>query len=65
MGGHGTWYLGVTYPDKFAAIAPCAGYPDLLGYRDGFMKRMLEMTPEQLKRFGISPKVFRTDEVAI
>ncbi|MET2986256.1 carboxylesterase family protein [Aureibaculum conchae] len=57
MGGHGTWYLGATYPDKFAAIAPAAGYPDLLSYRDGFMKRMLEMTPEQLKRFGMSPKV--------
>lgn len=57
MGGHGTWYLGATYPDLFAAIAPCAGYPDLLAYRDGFMKRMLEMTPEQLKRFGISPKI--------
>jgi hypothetical protein len=32
MGGHGTWYLGITYPDKFAAIAPCAGYPDLGAY---------------------------------
>ncbi len=32
MGGHGTWYLGATYPDLFAAIAPCAGYADLLGY---------------------------------
>lgn len=32
MGGHGTWYLGVTYPDKFAAIAPCASYPDIAGY---------------------------------
>jgi len=32
MGGHGTWYLGITYPDKFAAIAPCAGYPDLGEY---------------------------------
>ncbi|HCC69693.1 MAG TPA: alpha/beta hydrolase [Bacteroidales bacterium] len=32
MGGHGTWYLGATYPDMFAAIAPCAGYPDLLNY---------------------------------
>jgi len=32
MGGHGTWYLGATYPDKFAAIAPCAAYPDLLMY---------------------------------
>lgn len=26
MGGHGTWYLGVTYPDKWAAIAPSAGW---------------------------------------
>ena len=57
MGGHGTWYLGATYPDKFAAIAPAAGYPDLLAYRDGFSKRMLAMSPQQLKRFGISPKV--------
>ncbi|UHG92696.1 prolyl oligopeptidase family serine peptidase [Spirosoma oryzicola] len=32
MGGHGTWFLGVTYPDKWAAIAPCAGYPTLKEY---------------------------------
>ena len=32
MGGHGTWYLGATYPGKWAAIAPCAGYPTLIGY---------------------------------
>ena len=32
MGGHGTWYLGATYPGKWAAIAPCAGYPTLMGY---------------------------------
>ncbi len=57
MGGHGTWYLGATYPDKFAAIAPCAGYPDLLAYRDGFSRRMLELTPEQLKKRGISSKI--------
>lgn len=35
MGGHGTWHLGVTYPDHFAAIAPCASYPDILGYGRG------------------------------
>jgi len=33
MGGHGTWFLGATYPDKWAAIAPAAGYPDIIGYR--------------------------------
>ncbi len=33
MGGHGSWFLGATYPDKWAAIAPAAGYPDIIGYR--------------------------------
>ena len=32
MGGHGTWFLGSTYPGKWAAIAPCSGYPTLMGY---------------------------------
>lgn len=32
MGGHGTWFLGTTYPDQFAAIAPCASYPDISTY---------------------------------
>ncbi len=32
MGGHGTWFLGATYPDQWAAIAPCAGYPTLKSY---------------------------------
>lgn len=32
MGGHGTWFLGATYPDKWAAIAPCAGYASLKDY---------------------------------
>lgn len=36
MGGHGTWFLGTTYPSKFAAIAPCASYPDIATY--GFDK---------------------------
>lgn len=26
MGGHGTWQLGATFPDRFAAIAPSAGW---------------------------------------
>jgi pimeloyl-ACP methyl ester carboxylesterase len=33
MGGHGTWFIGATYPDLFAAIAPAAAYPDIIGYR--------------------------------
>ncbi|CAN5760745.1 alpha/beta hydrolase [soil metagenome] len=32
MGGHGTWFLGATYPCNWAAIAPCSGYPTLKEY---------------------------------
>ncbi len=32
MGGHGAWHLGVTFPDRFAAIAPSAGWVSLSTY---------------------------------
>jgi pimeloyl-ACP methyl ester carboxylesterase len=32
MGGHGTWQLGALYPDKFAAIAPSAGWVSFWSY---------------------------------
>lgn len=54
MGGHGSWYLGATYPDRWAAIAPCAGYPDLLGYRDSFSKRIKTMSDQEIARFGMT-----------
>ena len=32
QGGHGTWMIGATHPERFAAIAPICGYgdPDML-----------------------------------
>ena len=57
MGGHGSWYLGATYPDRFAAIGPAAGYPDLLGYRDGFRRRLETATDEDLKKIGQYSKI--------
>ena len=54
MGGHGTWYLGATYPDHWAAIAPCAGYPDLLEYAGNFTRRLKNMDDEALKRFNMT-----------
>jgi pimeloyl-ACP methyl ester carboxylesterase len=33
MGGHGTWILGATLPDRFAAIAPSAGWLSFWSYR--------------------------------
>ena len=32
MGGHGTWHVGVTFPDRFAAIAPSAGWVSFWSY---------------------------------
>lgn len=50
MGGHGTWFLGATYPDQWAAIAPCAGYPTMKGYgsADGLIPDSSSNPVEQL-----------------
>lgn len=32
MGGHGTWQLGAHFPDRFAAIAPSAGWRSFYTY---------------------------------
>jgi pimeloyl-ACP methyl ester carboxylesterase len=32
MGGHGTWQVGVHFPDRFAAIAPSAGWTSFWSY---------------------------------
>jgi pimeloyl-ACP methyl ester carboxylesterase len=35
MGGHGTWQIGVNFPDHFAAIAPSAGWISFATYAGG------------------------------
>ena len=35
MGGHGTWQIGAHYPDRFAAIAPSAGWISFFTYAGG------------------------------
>jgi poly(3-hydroxybutyrate) depolymerase len=32
MGGHGVWHVGVTFPDRFAAIGPSAGWISFWSY---------------------------------
>lgn len=32
MGGHGAWHLAVTFPDRFAAVGPSAGWVDFWSY---------------------------------
>jgi pimeloyl-ACP methyl ester carboxylesterase len=45
MGGHGTWHLGVTFPDRFAAVAPSAGWVSFWSYAGGV--RPASPTPVQ------------------
>jgi dienelactone hydrolase len=35
MGGHGTWQVGVLFPDRFAAIGPSAGWISFYSYGGG------------------------------
>ena len=54
MGGHGTWYLGVTYPDKWAAIGPSAGWNSFWTY--GGSRLMEQANPtEKLYYRSMSP----------
>jgi len=39
MGGHGTWHVGLTHSDRFAAAAPEAGWPDIQLYVPMFLQR--------------------------
>jgi pimeloyl-ACP methyl ester carboxylesterase len=45
MGGHGTWHMGMTFPDKFAAIAPSAGWISFWSY--GGARRVETTSPLQ------------------
>jgi poly(3-hydroxybutyrate) depolymerase len=45
MGGHGTWHIGVTYPGRFAAIAPSAGWVSLWSYAG--LRKDAKLPPER------------------
>ncbi len=32
MGGHGAWHMGVSFPDRFIALAPSAGWISMFSY---------------------------------
>ena len=50
MGGHGTWQLGVTYPDEFAAIGPSAGWISFSTYAGGPTAAPVDAVEELLVR---------------
>jgi poly(3-hydroxybutyrate) depolymerase len=45
MGGHGAWHLGVTYPDKWAAVGPSAGWISMFSYAGA--RKEVKPTPIQ------------------
>jgi len=50
MGGHGTWQIGVHFPDKFAAIAPSAGWISFWSYAGGGKYDLTNPTEAMLRR---------------
>ncbi len=61
MGGHGTWHLGVTFPDRWAAIGPSAGWRSFSSYGGGM--RYEDPTPvEAMLERAASPG--RTEALA-
>jgi len=55
MGGHGTWHVGQTFPDRFAAIGPSAGWLTRWSY--GGKPRPEGSTPmEKLLERGRNPQ---------
>ncbi len=55
MGGHGTWHVGLTHPDRFGAIAPSAGWVSIWTYatsaRLGQRERPADEKTDPLEEF--------------
>jgi pimeloyl-ACP methyl ester carboxylesterase len=43
LGGSGTWYIAIKYPDKFAAIAPISGFTSHMDYIDKNIDKLMDM----------------------
>jgi dienelactone hydrolase len=52
MGGHGTWQLGALYPDRFAAIAPSAGWISAYTYTGAKVTNKSTPVEDILRRSG-------------
>lgn len=50
MGGHGTWHLGATFPDRWLAVAPCAGWVSFFSYAGGVRSANPDPVVEILQR---------------
>lgn len=50
MGGHGSWHFGVHFPDKFAGVAPAAGWISYWSYAGGAEFNMDDPVQARLRR---------------
>jgi hypothetical protein len=50
LGGSGTWYIAIKYPDKFAAIAPISGFTSHMDYIDKNIDKLMDTTSSHLKK---------------
>ena len=58
MGGHGTWHLGATFPDKFAAIGPSAGWISFWSYLPGGKAQQTSKMDSMLLRAAQASNTF-------
>lgn len=68
MGGHGTWQIGLTYPNEFAAIGPSAGWISFWSYAGGWdvqnpnpVEAMLRRSMNQSDSLLMLPNVLNED----
>lgn len=62
MGGHGTWHIGLTHPDRFAVASPQAGWPTHQLYVPWFLQRSAIFA--QPGALAIRDRVLRSDNTA-
>ncbi len=58
MGGHGTWFMGATYPDRFAAIGPSAGWITFDTYRFAGAPKETTVVQLMLRRAAATSDLF-------
>ncbi len=58
MGGHGTWFMSATYPDKFAAIGPSAGWITFHSYRFANAPAETTLVKRMLRRVESTSDLF-------
>ncbi|RLG69727.1 MAG: hypothetical protein DRO11_07295, partial [Methanobacteriota archaeon] len=63
MGGHGTWHIGLHHADRFAVIAPSAGWTSFYLYTPFFLRKSHIYAPPKL--LSIWEAAMRPDKVPL